>query len=124
MDSKSRLLACLPAFLVLTGCASDLYEGRYSFSEGWRKATVVRVQEGTAVKNPGFWKCLRDVPPAVSASRTYVEVQYHVPARHSRKYLVSAPGNGELRPGDPVYVNLSSCEGAIVQRGTGGGGRS
>lgn len=36
--------------LLLTACASTVYEGKHGWSEGWRKAEVVAVQTGRRVR--------------------------------------------------------------------------
>ena len=123
MNIAPKIAAASVALLALAGCASDLFEGKYAFSEGWRKATVLRVEQGSAVEDPRFWSCLRNVPVAATANRSYVVVAYHQTSRH-RKHLVEAPPDMQLGPGDNVYVNLSRCDDAVVRRAIGAAERS
>ena len=119
MNFTLKLATSCVAWMALAGCASEPFEGKYSYSDGWRKGTVLRIEQGTSIERPQFWNCLRREPAAATASRSYAVVEYHQSSHH-RKHLVAAPANLELRPGDKVYVNAAECENAIVRRDGGG----
>ena len=123
MNFSLKLATSCVAWVALAGCASQPFDGKYSFSEGWRKGTVLRIEQGASVERPQFWSCLRHEPAAATATRSYVVVEYHQ-ASHHRKHLVAAPADVQLRPGDKVYVNAAECENAIVRRDSGGEARS
>lgn len=107
-------LAALAALLPLSGC-STVYEGKFDFSEGWRKGTVVRLLRGDAIENPRLWTCTRKVPEGLLASTDYVLVSYLEMSR-KRTHLVPAPSGLPLAPDEQVYVDVDSCEQAIAKR--------
>lgn len=57
------LLAVGAGLLALAGCASEPYEGKYAWSDGWRKGEVVAVQTSAEMKRPRFHACVRPPPP-------------------------------------------------------------
>lgn len=114
MLNIARVILIVVVLSAAVGCAS-MDEGPFKFSEGWRDATVVEVLPGADVKNPRFWKCLRDMPEEERLRRTFVVGSYRGP-HHRQKHLVSAPAAEALRPGDKVHLNAGACENAIVRR--------
>jgi hypothetical protein len=44
---RMGLAVALQGGLAATGCASSVYEGKYSWDDGWRKAKVVRVSQAS-----------------------------------------------------------------------------
>ena len=108
------LIAVCPVLSAVAGCAS-MDEGPFKFSEGWRDARVEEVIAGSDIKNPRFWKCLRDIPQEERLRRTYVVGSYRGP-HHRQKHLVAAPAGEALRPGDKVHLHASACENAIFKR--------
>ena len=119
---KSRTIAAgiVAAVMVtaLSGCAT-VFEGKYKFSDGWRTATVVRAATGDSIKNPRFWECTRRLTEAELVSRDFVLLRYRGVNRAENRMVPAVPGL-ELQPGEKVYLNLSTCEQAIVKRATPG----
>ena len=98
----------------LNGCASS-DEGPYDFSQGWRKASVLEISSGQDVRNPNFWRCLRQSTPSERLAGRYAVVSYHS-IRSSTKHLVPVPNGLVLRPGDEVFVNIDRCDNALARR--------
>ena len=91
-----------------TGCAA-VYDGKYAFSSGWRRATVASVVPGALLEHPRSWECARGLSSADLASRTYAVVWYV--SAHSKSYFaVELPSTqAPLAPGSLVYVNVFDC---------------
>lgn len=65
----------LAGALLLTGCASTVYEGKYDWSEGWRKAEVVAVKTAAEMERPRFYTCVRTATPEQLASTRFAVVK-------------------------------------------------
>lgn len=101
----------------LLGCAT-VYEGKYPYSEGWRKETVDRVVRASAIENPTFSECLRRSSVEDRAKGSYVLLSYAAMGR-TRTRLVQQPEGIELMPGELVYFNATECRNAIAKRPAG-----
>jgi hypothetical protein len=113
----SATLLSLATLAVVSGC-STLYEGKYDFRDGWRKARVVQIIQGAAVVRPEYWQCWRDAPSTSRGERRYALLLYSRFGRE-RQRMVPVPSGLELQKNETVYVNLNRCEGAIVKQGEG-----
>lgn len=111
--SVAAWLAAVASATSISGCAT-VFEGKYKFSDGWRRATVVRAESGTSIKNPRFWECTRRVTEAELVSRDFVLLRFRGVNRAETRMVPAVPGL-DLLPGEKVYLNLSTCEQAIVK---------
>jgi hypothetical protein len=97
------------AATALAACSSTVYEGKYAFKDGWRRATVVSVVAGEALQRRSYWRCTKKLEPARLRERTYVVVWY-VAGRTKEYFAVEASGGeSTLQPGERVYVNVWDC---------------
>lgn len=111
----SAILLFLATLAVLSGC-STLYEGKYNFRDGWRKARVVQFIQGSTVARAEFWQCLRQESAAVRSESRYALLSYSGFGR-ARQRLVPMPPGLDLQKNEAVYVNLGRCKNAIVKQG-------
>lgn len=97
-------LACVLG--VLSGCAT-IYEGRYAFNDGWRKAQVEEV--GTA-------STLRGAAPSDCHNRATGDrnICIAVDFDHLRRRIVALPAHTRFEAGDAAYVKLRNCFGDVV----------
>jgi hypothetical protein len=110
-------LFTLPLLLgVLAGCATPPYEGKYSFYDGWRKGQVERVVGGADLANPGFWNCTRKLDAQARSQQIYVIVSYRRTPSRTARHLVALESGESFSPKDAVYVNVGSCEHALVRQ--------
>lgn len=105
----------------IAGCATT-YEGKYKFSDGWRMATVLRTATGASIENPRFWECTRQFSEAELISRDFVLLRYRRDVNRNQNRMVPIVPGMDLQSGEKVYLNVSTCEQAIVKRTTHGGG--
>lgn len=110
-----KTLAFLAAgsLLSVSGCTT-IYEGGYDFSQGWRRAQVVEITPGSSIRNPDFWKCLRNTSAAERQAQSYVVLSYREFGR-KRQHLVPLPRDIALRADERVYLNVGECQGAIAK---------
>ena len=110
----ARKTACVVMLLAATGCTT-LYEGKYDFSEGWREAQVILIAPAAEIDFPQFSDCRQKPLTQLDASLPFVLLSYEHLGR-TRKRVVPLPKNLDLRAGDPVYMNVTTCDGGIVTR--------
>lgn len=91
----------------LAGCAT-VYEGRYDWKEGWRKAEVVDVALASEMERPRFYECVRGAQPHQLASTRFAVVKYIEMSRTRRRAVPLQPGS-TVREGDAVYVRVTDC---------------
>jgi hypothetical protein len=92
-----------------------VYEGKYGWHDGWRKARVVR--SGTAEELGGrhFSDCrYREVGEKVSTAQ-FVVLSYEHMSRPRRRVVPLTQGEAYF-PGDLVYMNLRSCDARLARR--------
>lgn len=111
----------LTALVLLLGCAT-VYEEKFPFSAGWRRAEVVSITPGSVIERPEFWSCVRNMPTAQRQDRSFALLSYQGFSR-KRHSVVPLPPNMSLQAGDSVYLNLGTCEAAIATRATGNASR-
>lgn len=93
--------------VVLAGC-STVYEGRYDWQEGWRKAEVIDVVLASEMERPRFYECVRQAQPHQLASTRFAVVRYREMSRTRRRAVPLQPRTA-VREGDAVYVRVTDC---------------
>lgn len=109
------------SLVALAGCASSLYEGKYEWSEGWRKGEVIKVQTAAEMERPRFYECVRNASPQQLATGTFAVVKYKRMSRTQRRAVPLQPGE-KVRVGDAVYVKVDDCTTQLVARTAGARG--
>jgi hypothetical protein len=109
-DATSVTLLALAA--LLTGCAV-VYEGKYDADEGWRLGRIEKIGPASDFGAPRSLDCRQQ--GAVDAQLRYAEVDFRV-GRHTRTRIVALPAGSTYLVDDLVYVNVTSCERALVKR--------
>ena len=107
--------ACVAALAGLAGCASNIvHEGKYAQDEGWRKGEVVEIGPASSITRHSF----RDCRPASVSGENDTPYAVVVFLRNGHQYarITKLPGDGQLRVGDKVYVNIENCEAALPKR--------
>jgi hypothetical protein len=110
-----RLAAGALCMLALAGCASTTYEGKYAWSDGWRKAQVVSVQTAAEMERPRFYTCVRNASPGQLASVRFAVVKYRQ-IRRTHQYAVPLQPDARVAAGDAVYVKAGDCKAPLVER--------
>jgi hypothetical protein len=106
---------CLALLLgVLSGCAT-IYEGRYAFSDGWRKARVEEVGTASALRAVALSDCRRTATAEQLATGTFAFLSY-ADFGHLRRRIVALPDHTRFEAGDAVYVKLRSCSGDVAHQ--------
>jgi hypothetical protein len=104
--------AALICAAVAGGCAT-VYEGKYPFHDGWRKARVEEVGAASALTQTSLNDCRSSATAEQLAARTFALLSY-VDFNHRRTRIVPLPPGVNIRAGDPVYVKLRSCAGDVA----------
>ena len=112
---SGRLAAGALCILALAGCATAPYEGKYAWSEGWRKAEVVNVQTAAEMARPRFYTCVRSASPEQLATARFAVVKYREIPR-TQQYAVLLQPDAKMAAGDAVYVKADDCKTPLVQR--------
>jgi len=97
---------------MLAGCAT-VYEGKYPFSEGWRKARVEEIGAASALTQSSLNDCRSSATAEQLATRTYALLSY-VDFNHRRTRVVALPPGASFKTGALVYVKLRSCAGDVA----------
>jgi hypothetical protein len=117
MNSQRRSPRAAAAALIcasFAGCVT-VYEGKYPFNDGWRKARVEEVGAASALSRSSLNDCRSSATAEQLAMRTYALLSY-VDFNHRRTRIVPLPPDANFRAGDPVYVKLRSCAGDVAPR--------
>jgi hypothetical protein len=110
--------AVLVGAILLSGCAATVYDGKYDWSEGWRSAEVVEVAAASEMERPRFYDCVRRATPEKLATTKFAVVKYRSMSRTQRRAVPLAQGQ-TLRAGDPVLVQVETCDPAVERRDAG-----
>ena len=117
-SAQVRLLAGGAALVALAGCASPPYQGKYAWSEGWRKAEVVAVQTVADMERPRFYTCVRSMSAEQLATTKFALVKYQEMSRTQRHAVPLSIGDA-LAPGDGVYIQANDCHTPVVRQSAG-----
>lgn len=117
LQSAVKFASAYVAAALLAGCATDPNE-KYSFREGWRKGTVLRVVHGSELERPGFWECTRRASEADRRFTDYAIVSYRGVSRQETRAVPLLPGI-RLQSEDKVYINLNTCDSPLRRDATG-----
>jgi hypothetical protein len=108
---RARLVVSLLALLAATGCASSVYEGKYAWDDGWRKAEVVRVGQASEFGGRHFSDCRFKLERGeFSPSDRFVVVSFAYMSRQRRGVLPLAANAPEPIPGEKIYANVRRCD--------------
>ena len=99
---------------VLVGCAT-VYEGKYSFRDGWREARVEEIGAASALSRSSLNDCRTSATPEQKATGVYALLSYADFNRRKTR-IVPVPPNANFKTGDRVYVKLQSCTGDVAPR--------
>lgn len=102
MPSYLKLWSVVLVAFVMSACASPVYSGGRTWSEGWRNGVVSEVRE-QARWNASV--CSKAVPPDVR----YVTVNYRLSGKP--KWLaIPMSSSDAVSKGAKVLVNVNTCE--------------
>lgn len=108
IDQRTCALAAGMALLALSGCATTPYEGKYAWSEGWRKAEAVAVQTAGEMRRPSFHTCVRNASPEQISTTKFAIVKYRQVSRTHTRAVPLQPAD-QVAPGQAVYVKVDDC---------------
>lgn len=109
----ARYVGGATAMLALVGCASAPYEGKYEWSEGWRKAEVIAVQTAADMERPRFYTCVRNAAPEQLATAKFAVVKYRQMSRTQRRAVPLLAGEA-VTVGETVYIKATDCSTPLV----------
>lgn len=113
----SLMLGALACVLgMLSGC-STVYEGRYAFNEGWRKAQIEEVGTAQGLFGIAASDCRNAITSDQFAARLFARLSY-ADFGHLRRRIVLLPSEPRFRAGDAVYFKLRSCTGDVAFQAT------
>jgi hypothetical protein len=98
--------------VLLQGCTT-LYEGKYDYRDGWRKARVVQVAPASQIERPDFFRCIRNATPEQRERQLFAVVTFRGYEKSVKRAVQVAP-SVHLEVGETVYVNPSSCDGPVI----------
>ncbi|ROZ78257.1 hypothetical protein EEB15_07410 [Ramlibacter sp. WS9] len=99
--------------MVAPGCAT-VYEGKYSWSDGWRKAEVLKVGSATEIGKRQYSDCRDKNAPAPRVDR-FAVLSYTEMSRKRHRVVPLQPSD-DVRVGGQVYLNLANCDAPLVPR--------
>lgn len=111
---RSPVLLALGLAAIVSGCAT-VYEGRYAFNDGWRKATVEEVGPAAQLQGTALSDCRRNASAAQLQSGQFALVSY-ANFGHLRRRIVALPAHTRFEAGDAAYVKWRSCSGDVALR--------
>lgn len=105
-------LAAALAMLLLSGCASAVYDEKYSWADGWREGKVNHFVWGDKAvqKYESTCKGMQAEPTDRFA------VVIHRNHNQPRWSTVKLPTNTTIKVGDNVYVNVLNCREPLIAR--------
>ncbi|WP_159273345.1 hypothetical protein [Variovorax boronicumulans] len=110
---RCRALSALVCALgVLSGCAT-IYEGKYAFNDGWRKARVEEVGTASALRGTALSDCRNTATPEQLETGSFALLSY-ADFGHLRRRIVALPAHTRFEAGDATYVKLRSCSGDVM----------
>ncbi|MDP3857663.1 MAG: hypothetical protein Q8Q73_07885 [Stagnimonas sp.] len=98
--------------VLLQGCTT-LYEGKYDYRDGWRKARVVQVAPASQIQRPDFFRCIRNATPEQRERQLFAVVTFRGYEKSVKRAVQVAP-SVHIEVGETVYVNPSSCDGPVI----------
>ena len=111
--SKGTIVVAIAAFAsLLSGCAT-LYEGKYDYRDGWRKARVVQVAPASQIQRPDFFRCIRNATPEQRERQLFAVVSFRGYEKSVKRAVQVAP-SVHIEVGETVYVNPASCNGPVI----------
>ena len=108
-----KLRAALSLFLVACAVAplaacSVIGEGQHPFHGGWRKATIIDVGVGPAIKKPAAKDCRTELPAEIASTHVFARVVFGY--KSTKQIWIMPVGEGSaLKPGDTVFINTHDC---------------
>lgn len=111
----TRLIGGATTLFALASCASAPYEGKYDWSEGWRKAEVVAVQAAADMERPRFYTCVRNAAPEQLATMKFAVVKFRQMSRTQRRAVPLKPGE-TVAAGETVYIKANDCSAPLMHR--------
>ncbi|MDP5239493.1 hypothetical protein Q9Q94_08130 [Uliginosibacterium sp. 31-16] len=107
-----KTISMFLAVLLLSACAT-VYEQRYDFHDGWRKARVQEIGPfNKLAKNYGY--TCRQSPEKIEGKQGAI-VGYSNGGRW-RSQLMLQPEERTVKKGDLVYANILKCEEPMAPR--------
>lgn len=111
---------CLTATVLLVsavaaGC-STVYEGKYNFADGWREGEIESIGAAASIATPQFSDCRESMSADQLRASPFALVKFERLGRTQRRVVPLTGDAAQLRPGDPVYIDVNSCEVSLVRR--------
>lgn len=116
--SWSRMFLAGAALLVsavAAGC-STIYEGKYSFADGWREGEIELVGTAASLPTPQFSDCRKSMPAQQLQAGQFAVVKFTRLGRTQRRVVPLLSDSSKLRPGALVYMDVSDCTVPLVRR--------
>jgi hypothetical protein len=114
LGTRGLLASCM-ALLALSGCVSAPYEGKYAWSEGWRKAEVVAIQTAAEMERPRFYTCVRRTPAEQLTTTKFAVVKYRQMSL-TQRHAVPLRAGDKVAAGEKVFVKVDGCSTPLVHQ--------
>lgn len=114
-SSVARLLGLGSLALIVTACASVVYEGKYSWKDGWREAKVEKIGLASDLGDRSFFDCRHKMAPGQASGRFAILGLQHM-GRH-RHQIAPLDATWEPAKGDEVLTNVRRCESPVARSG-------
>jgi hypothetical protein len=109
MHHRNSWVCAIAAMAV--ACA-PIYESRYPYDEGWRRAMVVEVGRGDTIRGYVTRDCRAELRPEVVVNRVFARVTYSI-TRNKRSMVVIVEEGDAPERGMTVFVNALDCSLAL-----------
>ena len=106
VDMNKHMSAVIIAMSLLSSCAI-VYEEKYTFSDGWREASVINEGVPADPDLPLQIDCRK--PEATPLGERYVTVRYVFQNAHFRNGVFRVSQGAHFKPCELVYVNVADC---------------
>ena len=123
----NKLLALMLASivsLVISGCASSVYQGKYAWDDGWRQGKVTAVGTGVPFAEKVGGNCTKE--GAFLPQQRYATIRYTMGSRGSwRKVPIASneisrtvpiASDSHWKVNDLLYINISDCKADLQAR--------
>ena len=100
--------------LASSACADITYEGKYAYSDGWRRGKVVEIAAGDHVTDSPRHDCRKQLGADAANHGLFAVVSYF--GNRWVSAITSVPSDTSFKPGDAVYVNITDCRATLMSR--------
>ena len=110
-SAKSVIYLFIPIFM--SACASSVYEGKYSWDDGWRMGRITEIGPYSSTKHHASDTCAKSLRENADDKIAIIEYQA---GRYRGWAILKQAEDANSKIGDLVYVNIKACDLPLVAR--------